>query len=195
MRRLFYAAAVALLCVCTAAAHAVGLAANPTLLPKTLMALRGEQGDRTQLQLVFDRSRDGQAAKPLTVWLGADYFATVDGTRLNITDLGLQRRFVVDRQDGSLVNLSLYGDVMFRRIEVLRRQQIAAALAKEASHPDMPQGLRRFWIESEARHHGHREAADGGTETGWRDDTVPLARGRGCRHRAGGHRDPGRARP
>lgn len=151
MRRLFYTAAAVLLCLCgaAAAARAADLAANPTLLPKTLMALRGEQRDHTQLQLVFDRSRDGQAAAPLTVWLGADYFATVDGTRLNITDLRLQRRFVVDRQDGSLVNLSLYGDVMFRRIEVLRRQQIAAALAKEASHPAMPQGLRRFWIESE----------------------------------------------
>jgi hypothetical protein len=149
VRRLFRAAAVALLCVCTAAAHAADLAANPTLLPKTLMALRGEQRDRTQLQLVFDRSRDGHATAPLRVWLGADYFATVDGTRLNITDLRLQRRFVVDRQDGSLVNLSLYGDVMFRRIEVLRRQQIAAALGKQASHPDMPQGLHRFWIESE----------------------------------------------
>lgn len=150
VRRLFRAAGIALLCLCGAAgAYAADLAANPTLLPKTLMALRGEQRDRTQLQLVFDRSRDGQATAPLTVWIGADYFVTVDGTRLNITDLRLQRRFVVDQKDGSLINLSLYGDVMFRRIEVLRREQIAAALAKEASHPATPQGLRRFWIESE----------------------------------------------
>lgn len=150
MRRLFRATAIALLCLSvTAAVRAADFAANPTLLPKTLMTLRGEQRDRTQLQIVFDRSSDGQATAPLTVWLGADYFATVDGTKLNITDLRLQRRFVVDRQDDSLVNLSLFGDVMFRRIEVLRRQQIAAAIAKEPSHPATPQGLRRFWIESE----------------------------------------------
>jgi hypothetical protein len=150
VRRLLCGAAAALLFLCAATATRAGdLAANPTLLPKTLMALRGEQRDRTQLQLVFDRSRDGQATAPLTVWLGADYFATIDGAKLNITDLRLQRRFVVNRQDGSLVNLSLYGDVMFRRIEVLRREQIAAALAKEPSHPATPAGLRRFWIESE----------------------------------------------
>lgn len=149
MRRLFYAAAVALLGLGAARAPAADLAANPTLLPKTLVALRGEQRDLTQLRLVFDRAVDGVATAPLKVWLGADYFATIDGTRLSITDLRLQRRFVVDRKDNSLVNLSLYGDVMFRRIEVLRRQQIAAALTKEASHPDVPLGLQRFWIESE----------------------------------------------
>jgi hypothetical protein len=127
----------------------VAQAANPTLLPKTILALRGDESDRTQLQLVFDRTRDGEAMPPLTAWIGADYFALVDGERVTITDLRLRRRFVVDRRAGTLVNFSLYGDVMFRRVELVRRIEIATALTKEPDHAALPESLDRFWIESE----------------------------------------------
>ncbi len=124
-------------------------AANPMQLPKTILALRGNETDRTQLRLVFDRTRDGEAAAPITAWIGADYVALVDGKRMTITDLRLRRRFVVDEDAGTMVNLSLYGDVMFRRVELVRRMEIATALNKAKNHPDMPQSLDPFWIESE----------------------------------------------
>lgn len=123
--------------------------ANPTLLPKQILALRGEETDQSQLQLVFDRTRDGEATAPVTAWIGADYFALIDGDRMTITDLRLRRRFIVDRRAGTLVNLSLYGDVMFRRIELVRRMEIATALIKSEGHPELPEGLDPFWIESE----------------------------------------------
>jgi tetratricopeptide (TPR) repeat protein len=124
-------------------------AANPMMLAKAILAVRGGESDRTQLQLVFDRARNGEALAPLTAWIGADYFALVDGDRLTITDLKLLRRFVVDRQAGTLVNLSLYGDVMLRHIEVVRRMKIAAALTKKGGDAELPQSLDQFWIESE----------------------------------------------
>ncbi len=135
--------------ICSAQERPYPTAANPTMLAKVILALRGSQSDHTQLQLVFDRTRNGEALAPLTAWIGADYFVLVDGDRLTITDLKLVRRFVVDRQAGTLVNLSLYGDVMFRRIEVVRRMSIAAALTKKGSDGQVPQSLDQFWIESE----------------------------------------------
>jgi hypothetical protein len=119
------------------------------MLPKTILALRGGQGDSTRLQIEFDRIRDGVAGATLTVWVGSDYFAVIDGDRLTITDLRLLRRFVIDRKASTLVNLSLYGDVMLRRVELVRRMEIAAELIKEKNHPDLPESLDRFWIESE----------------------------------------------
>ena len=125
------------------------LAANPTLLAETILALHGGQSDPAQLRLVFDRTRNGEREAPLTAWIGADYFALVDGDRLTITDLKLRRRFIVDRRAGTLVNLSLYGDVMFRRIELARRMKIADALTAKGGNAALPQSLQQFWIESE----------------------------------------------
>jgi hypothetical protein len=150
-------AVAALLCLIAAAASAdddvPDTVANPSLLPKALLALRGEESDQTQLRIVFDRTQDGETIAPLTVWVGADYFALVDGQRMTITDLRLRRRLIVDRQASTLVNLSLYGDVMLRRIELVRRLGIAHALAKEEAKdkraPAPPESLDRFWIESE----------------------------------------------
>lgn len=122
-------------------------AANPMQLPKTILALRGDETDRTQLRIVFDRTRDGETVAPITAWIGADYVALIDGKRMTITDLRLRRRFVVDEEAGTLVNLSLYGDVMFRRVELVRRMEIAAVLTKD--HSDVPQSFDPFWIESE----------------------------------------------
>ncbi|HEX4111336.1 MAG TPA: hypothetical protein VH020_02265 [Stellaceae bacterium] len=157
MRHPFRGFVAALLCLIAVAAAAQDEApdtvANPSLLPKAILAMRGEQGSTTQLQIVFDRTRDGETIAPLTVWIGADYFALVDGPRVTITDLRLRRRLIVDRQAGTLVNLSLYGDVMLRRIELVRRLGIARALAREEAKnkrgPAPPESLDRFWIESE----------------------------------------------
>ncbi|HEY5210632.1 MAG TPA: hypothetical protein VIJ42_14440 [Stellaceae bacterium] len=137
-----------------AIAGAVPLA-NPALLPKSILALRGPQGDTAQLEIIYDRTRDGSATAPLTAWVGTDYFAVGQGSRLAITDLRLRRRFIVDRQQQSLANLSLYSAVMLRRVELIRRMGIAAALAKEGKQaktnakPAIPLSLDRFWIESE----------------------------------------------
>ena len=68
---------------------------------------------------------------------------------MTISDLRLSRRFIVDRQAGTLVNLSLFADVMFRRMELVRRTEIANALIKSKDHPPLPRSLDRFWIESE----------------------------------------------
>lgn len=122
---------------------------NPMLLPKTILAERGDERDHTQFKLVFDRTRNGQPAGKLSVLVGFDYFAVIDGDRLTISDLRLLRRFVVDRAAGTLINLSLYSDVMFRRVELIRRMEIASALLHEKDHPVLPDSLDRFWIESE----------------------------------------------
>ncbi len=132
-----------------AAERSGALAANPMLLAPIILALRGSERDPTQLRLVFDRARNGDVGEPLTAWIGADYFALVDADRLTIIDLKLLRRFVVDRQAGTFVNLSLYGDVMFRRLELARRMKIATALAKKGGDGELPQSLDQFWIESE----------------------------------------------
>jgi hypothetical protein len=148
--RLVFAALLCIGACATWAQEQTGVSASdPMLLPKTILALRGDQGDRARLELTFDRTRDGEAAAPLTVWIGADYFASIEGERLTIVDLRLIRRFVVNRRTGTLVNLSLYGDVMFRRVELVRRLEIATALAKEPDRPVLPQSLDRYWIESE----------------------------------------------
>jgi hypothetical protein len=157
VRHPFRRALAALLCLVAAVASARDEApvafANPSLLPKAILAMRGDEAHRTQLQIVFDRTRDGETIAPLTVWVGYDYFALVDGPRVTITDLKLRRRLIVDRQAGTLVNLSLYGDVMLRRIELVRRLGIAHALATEEAKikrgPAPPESLDRFWIESE----------------------------------------------
>ncbi len=142
---------IAALALCAAAAENRGLAAddaaNPIQLPKRILALRGNETDQTQLRIVFDRTRDGETVAPITAWIGADYVALVDSKRMTITDLRLRRRFIVDEDAGTVVNLSLYGDVMFRRVELVRRMEIAAALTKD--HSDVPQSLDPFWIESE----------------------------------------------
>jgi len=122
---------------------------NPMLLPKTILAQRGEERDRTQFKLVFDRTRNGEPAGKLSVLVGFDYFAVIEGDRLTISDLRLLRRFVIDRAAGTLVNLSLYSDVMFRRVELIRRMEIASALQHEKDHPVLPDSLDQFWIESE----------------------------------------------
>lgn len=126
-----------------------GALANPMMPTETILALRGSELDLTQLQLVFDRTRNGEVVAPLTAWIGANYFALVDGDRLTITDLKLLRRFVVDRQAGTFVNLSLYGDVMLRHIELARRMNIATAITNKAGNSELPQSLDQFWIESE----------------------------------------------
>jgi hypothetical protein len=153
VRLLFCVGLAVLLCLGSsigcAAEQPGSFAANPTMLATDILAQRGGESDRTQLQLVFDRTRNGELVAPLTALIGADYFAVVDGDQLTITDLKLLRRFVVDRQAGTLVNLSLYGDVMFRRIELDRRMKIATALTKQGGGAELPQSLAQFWIESE----------------------------------------------
>ncbi|MGH6980236.1 MAG: hypothetical protein ACREFC_03430, partial [Stellaceae bacterium] len=148
MRRLIPLALVAL-CIGVSPGWTQEKLSNPMVLPKTILAERGGVGDSIQLRLVYDRTRDGKAAGKLSVWIGVDYFAVIDGDRMVISDLRLLRRFVIDSSAGTLVNLSLYGDVMFRRVELVRRMEIATALSHEKEHPVLPESLDRFWIESE----------------------------------------------
>lgn len=122
---------------------------NPMLLPKTILAERGDERDHTQFKLVFDRTRNGAPAGKLSVLIGFDYFAVLDGNRMTISDMRLLRRFVVDNAAETLVNLSLYSDVMFRRVELIRRMEIASELEHQKDHPVLPESLDRFWIESE----------------------------------------------
>jgi len=135
-----------------ARAEGAGIA-NPTMLPAMLKTLRGEQGDRTQLRLAFERSSNGTVSAPLNVWIGSDYFALVSDEAETIYDLRLHRRLVIDKRAQSLTNLSLYGDVIFRQIEMTRRIEISQVVAKDAKEskdqPPLPQSLELFWIESE----------------------------------------------
>jgi hypothetical protein len=146
-------ALAAFLCVAATGALAAdappGAIANPTLLPRAILALRGEEWNQQQLRLSYDRTRGGTPEAPLTVWVGADYFDVIDGPRQSIDDLRLRRRFVIDSDRKTLINLSLYGEVMFRRVELLRRLQIAEALSRQPGHAALPDSLDRFWIESE----------------------------------------------
>ncbi|MGH6988340.1 MAG: tetratricopeptide repeat protein [Stellaceae bacterium] len=123
--------------------------ANPALLPGQILALRGGERNDQQLRLVFDRTENGTPAAPLKVDIGADYFTVIDGSKESIDDLKLHRHFIVDNDKKTLVNLSLFGEVMFRRVELLRRIRLAQSLAKPPNHPPLPQSLDRFWIESE----------------------------------------------
>jgi hypothetical protein len=132
---------------CGAAAAAA--IADPTLLPRDILAMRGEEANDRQLRLVFDKTEDGKAVAPLTVAVGADYFDVIDGPRQSIEDLKLHRRYVVDDGKRTLVNLSLFGEVMFRRVELLRRMEIAQAMKRQPNHAPVPESLDRFWIESE----------------------------------------------
>ncbi len=123
--------------------------ANPSLLPASILALRGPETDPAQLRLAFERTRDGRPEPPLEVWVGADYFALIDGARETIYDLRLRRRLVIDRKAGSMTNFSLYGDVIFRQIELTRRVELEKALRQDPEQTEVPESLDPFWIESE----------------------------------------------
>jgi hypothetical protein len=123
--------------------------ANPSLLPSSVLTLRGPEKDKAQLRLSFERTRDGDTVSPLKVWIGADYFALFEGTRETIYDLRLRRRFVVDQAAGSMTNFSLYGDVIFRQIELTRRIELEKALHQDPEQTNIPESLDPFWIESE----------------------------------------------
>jgi len=126
-----------------------GAIANPTMLPGALRAMRGDQGDTSQLRLTFERFSDGRTGAPLTAWIGSDYFALMSEDGETIYDFRLRRRLVVDRKAQSLVNLSLYGDVIFRQIELTRRIEIAQVIEKKTADQPLPESLESFWIESE----------------------------------------------
>jgi hypothetical protein len=145
------AATIALLLWSAAAARADDMPplAHPALLPEAIRALHGPEGESAVLRVTFDRTRDGAAAAPVEIVIGADYFALPGAQSETIYDLKLRRRLVIDRQAKTLINFSLFGDLVFRHIELARRMEIASTLSGLPGKSERPQSLEPFWIESE----------------------------------------------
>ena len=98
---------------------------------------------------MFDQEHDGAAREPIDVRIGPDYFELANGDHATIYDLKLHRRLVIDRLHANFASFSLYGDLIFRQVELGRRLGIAQTLTKAGQAKDVPTGLEPFWIESE----------------------------------------------
>ena len=147
--RRFLAVAGFVLCLTGGAVAAERPIAAPMLTASQILALRGDTPSQSQLRVVFDRESGGIAEPPLTIWIGPDYFAIMGDENESLYDLKLRRRFVIDRRQSTLVNFSLYGDVIFRQIELTRRIELARAVAQTQSDQFVPTSLEPFWIEAE----------------------------------------------
>ncbi|HWI29306.1 MAG TPA: hypothetical protein VN668_20195 [Stellaceae bacterium] len=110
-------------------------------------ARRTEPGP--QLRLAFDLRRGGAAPVPLVAVLGTDYVDIAENGRETLYDFRLRRRIVLDRAAQTFANLSLYGDVAFRRFELEKRAVLAGTFTDAAGGGDPPLELQRFWIESD----------------------------------------------
>jgi tetratricopeptide (TPR) repeat protein len=128
------------------AAHA-GVIAGPALDAAALRAAR-DAAPGPQLHLVFDLHRGQAAPVPLVVTLGTDYVDWVEEGRETLYDFRLRRRLMLDRKARSFANLSLYGDVAFRRFELGKRIELAKMYG-EAMGGEPPLELLPFWIESD----------------------------------------------
>jgi hypothetical protein len=145
MRRwvLAFGFAAALLAPAAGAAEIAG----PPLGAVALRAMRGA-GPGPVLRLAFELRRGSSPAAPLAVSLGLDYVDIVEGGRETLYDFRLRRRLMLDRGARTFTNLSLYGDVAFRRFELGKRGTLAA-MFREVAHDDEPLALRPFWVESD----------------------------------------------
>lgn len=121
--------------------------AGPQLDGAALRAAR-HAAPGLEMRLLFEVHRGDDAPVPLTVWLGADYVDLMEGGRETLYDFRLRRRLVLDRAAGTIVNLSLYGDVAFRRFEMENRAMLAQAYRSTMRAPP-PRALEPFWAESE----------------------------------------------
>lgn len=136
-----------LLALVVAPAARAGEIAGPWLDAAALRAAR-DAAPGPQLHLLFDLHRGQAAAVPLAVTLGTDYVDWVEEGRETLYDFRLRRRLMLDRKARTFTNLSLYGDVAFRRFELDKRIELAKMYG-EAMGGDPPLELRPFWIESD----------------------------------------------
>lgn len=143
------ALALTLALLLTPAAGSTAEIAGPQLDAAALRAAR-QAAPRTQLRLVFDLHRGNAAPVPLTALLGTDYADVVEGGRETLYDFRLRRRLNLDRAAQAFANLSLYGDVAFRRFELTNRLELADLFAEASRGEELPLFLQRFWIESDA---------------------------------------------
>jgi hypothetical protein len=99
--------------------------------------------------LTFELRHGDAAGVPLTVQLGTDYVDVVEGERETLYDFKLKRRLMIDRAQGVFANLSMYGDVAFRRFEVGKRLTLSAMSDESARGEGRPLSITPFWIESD----------------------------------------------
>jgi tetratricopeptide (TPR) repeat protein len=137
--------ALALLLPLTADAAEI---AGPQLDAVALRAARGASRG-SGLLLTFDFRRGEAAGVPLSVQLGADYVDVVEGGRETLYDFKVKRRIMLDRAQGVFANLSMYGDVAFRRFEVGKRLTLSAMFDEAAHAEGRPLSITPFWIETD----------------------------------------------
>ena len=102
-----------------------------------------------ELRLVFELRQGDAAPVTLTAWIGPDYFDLIEGGHETLYDFKLRRRLVLDRTAGTFANLSLYGDVAFRRFDMEKRVELAGMFSAGAGGKEQPLALKPFWIESD----------------------------------------------
>jgi hypothetical protein len=142
---LAFGLAVALLLLAAAEAAQI---AGPQLDATALRAAR-RASHGPALLLTFDFRHGDAPAVPLTVLLGTDYVDVVEAGRETLYDFRLKRRMMLDRAQGVFDNLSLYGDVAFRRFEVGKRLTLSAMAGEWARGEGRPLSIAPFWIESD----------------------------------------------
>jgi hypothetical protein len=142
---------------------------GPQLDAAALRAARGA-GPGRALRLVFDVHQGDAAPTPLTVLIGSDYLDIAEAERETLYDFRLRRRLVIDRAGGGFTNLSLYGDVAFRRFDVEKRVALAQMVFRASGGQEQILSLKPFWIETDVgvasgarpRPEIAQETADGG---------------------------------
>jgi hypothetical protein len=143
------AGSFALLLSATAPAPAAELA-GPQLDATALRTARGAaRGPALRLSYNF---RQGDApGVPLTVLIGKDYIDITEAGRETLYDFRLRRRLVLDREQGVFANLSLYGDVAFRRFEMGKRMTMAAMFDEpgRGEKLSLPLSITPLWLESD----------------------------------------------
>jgi hypothetical protein len=148
----------ALLVVVALVAPLLPASAGPTPIPLIgpqfdAVALRAARGAAPGpvLELGFELRHGNAAPVTLTLTLGPDWFDLQEGGRETLYDFQLRRRIVIDRVASSFSNLSLYGDVAFRRFEMEKRVALSQAYVQAVGSEDLPRTLQPFWIESEVK--------------------------------------------
>jgi len=130
------------------ASAAAAETAGPQLDSTVLRAKRGGQPGPA-LRLAFDFRHGDAPGVPLTVQIGTDYIDVVEGGRETLYDFRLKRRLMLDRAQRVFANLSLYGDLAFRRFEVGKRLTLSAMVDESPGGVGRPLSVTPFWIESD----------------------------------------------
>ena len=122
--------------------------AGPALDAPSLRAARGAAAG-PQLRLAFELRRGDAAPVPLVVTIAVDYVDLVESGRETLYDFRLRRRLMLDRAARTFANLSLYGDVAFRRFEAGKRKLLAEMYGAAGTAEAPPLSIKPFWIESD----------------------------------------------